>query len=382
MSLILLAFDPVHSGISLARLSHIDSGRQAHPGIAFLVRSFVLKDGELIPMLPRVLDMDATLLPACQPHSVLQAAAHCHGNLKTWAASLPSVIAAREGMALPWSAYMAAVACQGRINEDVLDTARFILTSVELDDVLEGNGAGGTKDQKREHERLVSACWNAVEHGCRDDDRTRLPDAIVALGDIAGRVRRRCASPTYWETLLILLREMLDAFAKEATWRSGERPWPTLESHLANGQHSVQSPFCWWLFAASSARQATMRHEDADHLRAAVLSAGWCIRVANDINGLERDRRSHAPNAVTLAAAEWGCDETQAAERLDHLARQRLMELKQNASQAPASLTNIYRVISRGTAFLMDWYRVRHDIRFTPEDHAAFAAAGVDLYPA
>ncbi|MBO4207899.1 terpene synthase family protein [Micromonospora echinofusca] len=281
-------------------------------------------------------------------------------------------------MALPWSAYLTAVACDGRLDDGAIELAKFAVTSVELDDTLEIGP--GLRDQMA-LEALVSTSWDAVSGPCPasghiGEHRARLPEVVQALCDIVWSVRRRCMSSAYDEIFLRLLREMLDGFLREALWQLGEQPLPTLDQYLANGLHSVQSPVGWWIFAAYSAERVSL-HTDVDRLRSAALNSGWCVRVANDVNGVERDRQSGSPNAVVLAADEWDCSERMAEQRLVDMMRRRLAELEKSPPEGPPSLTATYQAITRGTAFLVDWYLSRNDIEFSSEDHAVLTAAGI-----
>ncbi|MBL7497662.1 hypothetical protein I6A84_17595 [Frankia sp. CNm7] len=253
----------------------------------------------------------------------------------------------------------------------IVDLTRAALTVACLDDLADGVIPGYSCAAVEALARDCAALWaGEAETGRRARARRAVGDeegqVLAAYRDCVERV---AGYPAYRWAGRPLARAWRRAFAStvlETRWRFGLAPTPTtLDDYLPVRAQSVFYPaLCATALAASHlppvADGAVRAYEDACHL------AGLAVRVANDLQSVERELAEGSPNAMAILLAS-GHTMRQAADELLAILGAALADLTEALTLLPPVLAGLGDQLARMTRFTCAWYLARDTYGLTSQ---------------
>jgi Terpene synthase family 2, C-terminal metal binding len=294
--------------------------------------------------------------PLQQTPCMLEATARVYPALNIWAADYPVIATGVGADRLRWSV-VAMTACFDGVPDDILlDLAILCAILFGYDDVMDGRY--GLADLRILAD-FNAECMTAFEFSQIRPDRKIDSDSVcqflAAVADCGQRLRQYRYFEGHRSQLLVYLDATFRSNLQEAAWRLGRDKWPTVDRYLDNARRSLFEPVFRWFALVMVGPDALERHM-TNRFATVALDAAWCMRVSNDICGLDRDRREGVPNVVSLLAQERDCCPSEAADALRGWLHRRMTGLSSYFRDVPQEMCDHYRWLARTVQFMCSWY--------------------------
>ncbi|MEY9997095.1 hypothetical protein ABIE67_009127 [Streptomyces sp. V4I8] len=310
--------------------------------------------------------------PLPLPPQILDIAQNIRRDLVSWAQDYPAVVHGRAGDILRWMPLCAAVSYDGAPYRTALEFARHCVVVFAYDDVLdeeigEPNTLEGLQTLTQEWLRVLSGPAGKEEAVLPASGTGRLQQLLLALVDSMRRVMDSPEAQQHQERWQELWQQASTGMLQELAWRHRTVRQPDFVTYMRTARSSIAVEATHWAAFITSA-PADVLPEETDLLISVLKRAGYIIRLANDLNTVERDHQSNAANALLLTVDRWSCSVSEARALLRKHLEQELKRLfAVRASIAPA-ITDHYGWIVRSTVFACQWYLNRYELELTPED--------------
>ena len=296
-----------------------------------------------------------------QTPCMLEATTRVHRALNVWTADYPVISTGVGADRLRWSV-IAMTTCFDGVSDDILiDLAILCAILFGYDDVMDG------RYQLVDLEVLAdfnAECLSVFEFSQVRPDKQIDPEPVsqflAALADCGRRLRQYQHFEGYRAQLLAYLGATFRSNLQEAAWRLGQDKWPTVDRYLDNARRSLFEPVFRWFALSMVGPDAVQRHM-TNRFATVALDAAWCMRVSNDISGLDRDRREGVPNVVSLLAKERDCSLSAAADVLRRWLHRRMTGLSSYFEDVPQEMFEHYRWLARTVQFMCFWYLNHRD---------------------
>jgi terpene synthase-like protein len=299
--------------------------------------------------------------PLQQTPCMLDATARVHRTLNVWAADYPVIATGVGADRLRWSV-IAMTTCFDGVSDDILiDLAILCAILFGYDDVMDGRYQLADLQALADfNDECLSAFEFSQVHPDKQIDSEPVSQFLAALADCGRRLRQYRHFEGYRSQLLTFLNATFRSNLQEAAWRLGQDKWPTVDRYLDNARRSLFEPVFRWFALAMIGPDALERHM-TNRFATVALDAAWCMRVSNDISGLDRDHQEGVANVVSLLAQERDCSPSEAADALRSWLHRRMTGFSSYFGDIPQEMFDHYRWLARTVQFMCSWYLEHQD---------------------
>lgn len=328
----------------------------------------------LSPVVFRDASSPSHLPPVQWSQQTREAAVTLYYFLKEWTHRYPALATSRNGQSIIWSSLLASYTFDGIVDDAAREFAKQCLALITHDDVMDDRADA---EDPTFFTSLADSCSKAIREPegftriTTNGHSSRSSQVIAAFADCMGGPAQRSRSEE-WRKVFI---DILDRSVKSHLWERDQLT-PTLAQHLENGIYTAGTAVPM-LSAAMTSAPTGVSTAEKDRYLSACLDACWCIRVTNDIAGLEEDQRCKEVNAVVLSSSERGLNEVQVTQELITETRRKITYLSELADDPHHPLARQYGWCARSTMFHVNWYMTKSGYSFTAQDWLDFGETDV-----
>jgi hypothetical protein len=315
-------------------------------------------------------------VPELDQPRILARARELLPHLEAWTKPYPSLLPLR----VPSICVAAAAILPDTDLVTQLFMSRLSLITFALDDLVDG--ALGSYSEAERYRMLDEFDAIVKSHGAHPGVPAETPAAEAppwqqvshALGQFCQDAYALHQEEGFYELFSRYIRAGMEGMKKELEWQrevTAGGPLPSYEDYMESAMVSILSPAVQALILAIQLAAPT----DPEHAKALeqqldeiTLTAGICVRLANDLRSFARERAiEKKPNAVWIMASAKGIDDAAASAIIEKEIDAHCQKVLQLIPRLPAALGRWGDQSRRLVWFSTEWYKVREFHHFSKE---------------